>query len=73
MKYRKKQIEIEAFRLSHDLPPSWFVYKPDQEGCIIETLEGDMLARWGYWIINDNGYLFPVPHDIFIATYEAVE
>lgn len=40
---------------------------------IISTLEGDMLATAGDWIIRGvKGGLYPCKHDIFEATYEAV-
>ena len=60
MKFRKKPVIIEA------------------ELCevqrIIETLEGDMIARAGDWIIKGiQGELYPCKPDIFEATYERVE
>ena len=39
----------------------------------ISTLEGDMVARVGDWIINGvKGELYPCKPDIFAATYEPV-
>ena len=40
----------------------------------IATLEGDMIARGGDWIIKGvNGEFYPCKPDIFEQTYEAVE
>jgi hypothetical protein len=40
---------------------------------IIRTLEGDMVARHGDWIIRGvKGELYPCKPDIFAATYEPV-
>lgn len=43
-------------------------------GClIIETLEGDMVANPGDWIIRGvKGELYPCKPDIFSETYEAI-
>ena len=41
---------------------------------VIETLEGDMRAKVGDWIIRGvKGELYPCKPDIFEATYEPVE
>lgn len=42
-------------------------------GLTIPTLEGDMVARYGDWIIKGvNGEFYPCKPDIFEKTYEAV-
>lgn len=59
-KYRKKPIIIEA-------------YQTDKE-MIIDTLEGQMKANIGDWIIKGvNGELYPCKPDIFEKTYEKYE
>ena len=59
-KYRKKPVVIEA-------------YKPDKE-LVIHTLEGDMIASAGDYIITGvNGERYPCKPDIFEKTYELVE
>lgn len=58
-KYRKKPIVIEA-------------YQTDKE-IIIHTLEGDMKASIGDYIITGvNGEQYPCKPDIFEKTYEPV-
>ncbi len=60
MKYRKKPIEIDAFQTEQDM--------------IIKTLEGDMRAQKGDWIITGvNGEQYPCKPDIFDKTYERVD
>jgi len=60
MKYRKKPVVIEA-------------YQTDVE-VIIQTLEGDMKASPGDWIITGvQGEKYPCKPDIFESTYELVE
>ena len=59
-KYRKKPVVIEA-------------YQTDKE-VIIHTLEGDMTASIGDYIITGvNGEKYPCKPDIFEKTYEPVE
>ena len=80
MKYRKKPIVIEAFRFGYDTPPKWFLEADGHTGdvydnfCIINTLEGSVVAKIGDWIIKGiEGELYPCKHEIFIQTYEPVE
>ena len=59
-KYRKKPVIIEA-------------YKTDKP-VIIKTLEGDMKASVGDYIITGvNGEQYPCKPDIFEKTYEKIE
>ena len=59
-KYRKKPVVIKA-------------YQTDKE-VIIHTLEGDMTASIGDYIITGvNGEKYPCKPDIFEKTYEPVE
>lgn len=88
MKYRKKPIVIEAFKFikkgftnTNPHIPVWFVsaindntirFHPD--GFCIKTLEGNMIANDGDYIIQDiKGEIYPCKPDIFEATYEKVE
>lgn len=84
MKYRKKPVVINAFCLGVDAFPSWFLKnKYDntnltqeviKNGVIIKTLEGEMSANPGDYIIQGiKGEIYPCKPDIFEATYEAVE
>ncbi len=59
MKYRKKPVVVE-------------VYQTDKE-LVIHTLEGDMKANVGDYIITGvNGEQYPCKPDIFEKTYEPV-
>lgn len=82
MKFRKKPVVIEAFRLGEKgeptPAPAWFPSPKrkniTKNGIIIETLEGNHLALWGDWIIKGiNGEFYPCKPDIFDKTYEKVE
>lgn len=78
-KFRKKPVVIEALHLTPDLP---FVDLANFIGKDIEvhhtfvtipTLEGDMKATVGDWIIKGvQGECYPCKPDIFEATYEEV-
>ena len=58
--FRKKPVIIEAYQTSKEL--------------IIETLEGDMRASKGDWIVTGvDGEQYPVKPDIFKKTYELVK
>lgn len=60
MKFRKKPIVIEAEQCT--------------ERTVIPTLEGDMVASPGDWIITGvKGERYPCKPDIFEATYDLVE
>jgi hypothetical protein len=82
-RFRKKPVEIEARQLTHESGPQiweWAdskpTYGPDGKitGLRIYTLEGDMQADFGDWIIKGvQGEFYPCKPDIFEATYEPVE
>jgi hypothetical protein len=82
-KYRKKPIVIEAMRFTEENKNRVFNWVTgaafadfDEEGkpvLIIFTLEGDMRASLGDWVIKGvNGEFYPCKPDIFEKTYEAV-
>lgn len=84
MKYRKKPVVIEAVRITGipQVMPEWWTRAVMSEkvlptadgGAIIRTLEGDMTADPGDWIIQGvKGELYPCKPDIFEATYEEVK
>ena len=59
-RYRKKPVVVQAYRTNKKI--------------IIHTLEGDMLASEGDYIITGvNGEQYPCKPDIFEKTYELVE
>lgn len=85
-RYRKKPVVIEAHRWDPQekpkLAPDWLwdtlsrypEWCNEQTGVLtIHTLEGDMQALPGDWIIRGvKGELCPCKPDIFAATYEPV-
>ena len=83
-RYRKKPVEIEAMlypglRELHEALPvlNWLdengVNHTHEGGLLIHTLEGDMLAMPGDYIIKGvQGEFYPCKPDIFEATYEPV-
>lgn len=85
MKYRKKPIEVEAFRLGIDYIPDWFMDAVTSKQVIlhgsfrestnadIETLEGTHHANYGDYIVQGiQGELYPCKPDIFAKTYDLV-
>jgi hypothetical protein len=82
--YRKKPVVIEAVQLEDleiytlmsiqkffGLGKDIFEFKED--GVVIKTLEGDMRASIGDWIIKGvHGEFYPCKPDIFEKTYELV-
>ena len=84
--YRKKPVMIEAIQLSVDT--SWVeiwdfcdqvkavisgVILGDRYAVTVKTLEGDMVARIGDYIIKGvAGEFYPCKPDIFEQTYEEV-
>lgn len=89
MKFRKKPVEIEAKCAGGEGRPatSWrvlaewcggdLIRSADGKtiaGIVIHTLEGDMRAEPGDWIIRGvQGEFYPCKPDIFDETYEPVE
>ena len=85
MKYRKKPVVIEAVKFQDTyecveelqelgLESTRISYKEkDNPVLIIETLEGDMKASLGDYVIKGiNGEFYPCKPDIFDKTYEKV-
>lgn len=81
-KFRKKPVVIEAVRHGRSLSPadlhaflgSFDGVRIDGEDLVISTLEGEMRASRGDWIIKGiKGEFYPCKPDIFDATYEPVE
>lgn len=80
--FRKKPVVIEAVQVNDatfDAPnpnPDHLIgviYDPLTRCAFIKTLEGEMRADIGDWIIRGvKGELYPCKPDIFAATYEAV-
>lgn len=84
MKFRKKPVVIEAWRVgSLDEPQPHWMKDAHERGVLfgngdsyveIQTLEGRMRGDRGDWIIRGvKGELYPCKPDIFNATYEPVE
>lgn len=85
MKYRKKPIEVEAIQFNgynHEQIKEWSngkvvsakAWKPDYCQLEVHTLEGIMDVNYGDFVIKGiQGEFYPCKHDIFIATYEAME
>ena len=79
MKFRKKPVVIDAIQWTgknYD-EVSTFAYDSErtvfisENNLIITTLEGDMIANVGDWIIKGvKGELYPCKPDIFEETYE---
>jgi hypothetical protein len=85
-KFRKKPVVIEAIQwngnnnheFSSFCPPGklkfhFSIIKDDPNNILIDTLDGEMKALPGDWIIKGvNGEFYPCKPDIFEKTYEAV-
>lgn len=88
--YREKPVTVEAAHVSALVRaaehkwlalPEWVrdAYEDAQlvltpEGILIRTLEGDMRAQLGDWLIRGvRGELYPCKPDIFAATYELAD
>ena len=89
MKYKKKPVIIEAIQLLNNnssieecLKFIYNVFITDDDietvkndkNIRIQTLEGDMKASFGDYIIKGvNGEFYPCKPDIFEKTYESIE
>jgi hypothetical protein len=83
MKFLKKPVIIEAEQFTDETKDRVFNWitctcqpSRDSEGdpiLIIQTLEGDMTANLGDWVIKGvKGEFYPCKPDIFEATYDKV-
>jgi len=84
MKFRKKPVEIEAVQFDGnyrclDIYPLSEVgqfkvgVRDNEKVLLIPTLEGEMTARKGDWIIRGvHGEYYPCKPDIFAETYDPV-
>ena len=81
MKYRKKPVVIEALQFTEENKDQCFNFvqctcTPDRDEnglptLRIQTLEGEMTARLGDWIIKGvKGEFYPCQKEIFQETYE---
>lgn len=82
MQYRKKPVVIEAIQFTGSNLAECLIFtgvsKDSAEGCqamglplIISTMEGDMTASPGDYIIKGvKGEFYPCKPDIFAASYE---
>lgn len=76
MKFRKKPVVIEAIQWTgqNEGELANFMRQPavsQGKGLLIDTLEGEMRADPGDWIIRGvKGEFYPCKPDIFAATYE---
>ncbi len=84
MKFRKKPVVIEAEQFTDENKDRCFNFVrcncvADRDGdglprLRIQTLEGEMIASLGDWIIRGvKGEFYPCKPDIFAATYEPAE
>lgn len=84
MKYQKKPVVIDATRYTDQAIETaegaynflkfldGCKWRQDDDGIAIITLEGEMKASKGDWIIKGvKGEFYPCKPDIFEATYEA--
>ena len=80
-KFRKKPVVIEAIEFDGTNESAAEIYKMSMRNIsyldgklTIRTLEGDMTANVGDWIIKGvKGEVYPCKPDIFEATYDPVD
>ena len=78
-KYRKKPLEVEAIQWKGDNINEVQAFmknmtiKASEDTLVISTLEGDMIASPGDYIIKGvKGEFYPCKPDIFLKSYEEV-
>lgn len=80
-KFRKKPVVIEATQYDGSFKSfleikefcNEYIFGEPGIAIVIRTLEGDMTANIGDWIIKGiSGEFYPCKHEIFLATYEQV-
>lgn len=82
--FRKKPVVIEAMQFTKETKDQVFNFVtcnhypvwvgPETPGLVIQTLEGNMIAHVGDWVIKGvAGEFYPCKDEIFRSTYELVE
>ncbi len=77
-KFRKKPVVIEARQytrngLEAEKVADWCGGRQTDNGLVIQTIEGEMLANYMDWVIcGVKGEFYPCKPDIFEATYDIV-
>ena len=81
--FRKKPVVIEAMQFTHETKDQvmnfvrcncYADWEFDNPILVIETLEGDMITRFGDWVIKGvNDEFYPCKPDIFEKTYEELK
>jgi hypothetical protein len=88
VRFQKLPVEVEAFRLGYAWPDWWGVahmanrvtthnldgrHRGGPDFALIHTLEGQMRAEFGDWIIRGvKGEIYPCKPEIFALTYAPV-
>lgn len=77
-RYRKLPVVNEALQwtgrnwmAATDFDPTVRAHPDDPHALLILTLEGEIKASPGDWLVRDAGGVYPVKPDIFSQTYEA--
>ncbi len=83
MKYRKKPVVIEAMQFTSETKDRCFnfincnrhvSFENNIPTLTIQTLEGEMIARYGDWIIKGvKGEFYPIKNEVFLSSYEPIE
>ena len=80
--YRKKPIEVEAFRFGHEVEPAWYsklllsMAKADDSPTfykVVKTPDGWQRCDKGDWLVKCSIGVFVRKHEVFIEFYETVE
>jgi hypothetical protein len=76
--YRKRAVTIEAIQYTGDNADEIMTLGPDvvllSNKLVIITLEGDMRANIGDWVIKGVAdELYPCRNDVFLRTYEPAD
>lgn len=79
-RFRKKPVEVSAVQWDGnsleeiaDFTLDYY-WSADHQALFIQTLEGDLKASVGDWIIEGvQGGVYPCKPDVFAKTYEKVE
>lgn len=89
MKVMRRPVIVDAIRVPNKILQSkeyfrWSQHQPEwyhgydiwlrEEGLVLPTIDGDMLCRWGDWIIRgQDGELYPCKNEIFNKIYMRIE
>lgn len=76
-RYRKKPVEVDAWRVGHEVSPEWArnehrIERYRNGEVVVKNKYGGIKAYCNDYVVKDGGQFYVIHEDEFLQTYEAV-